>query len=227
MSGDNDYGSHDDPPDGHDSTDGEPAPDGGSDHFETPPLADEDYAQSHIDAEKAYEPEDFAAHTGDDQDQDGYHSFVAGSPETVPGPSWVQPTDPFAVDQAAFSDQTTAPYDADSFVAALDSDYIATWTAEPADHAQPVWDDAVSARLAEMTPHPGAGVDAVLLGESAESPESLAAELWQESLPGEPLPVDPNGQLLGPGELLDHLITRLQDPAQADVARAVREGLAP
>jgi hypothetical protein len=109
----------------------------------------------------------------------------------------------------------------------LDSDYSATWTAEPADHVPPVWDDAAAARLAEMTPHPGPGLDEVLLGESARSQESMAAELWHESLPGEPLPVDPNGQPLGPGEVLDHLIAQLEDPAQADVARAVREGLAP
>jgi hypothetical protein len=222
VSGDNDY-----PPEGHDSTGDEPAHDGGPDHFETPLLDEDDYAPSHIDAEITDEPGDFGAHLGADHDQDGDHSFVAGSPETVPGPSWVHAVDPFAVDPAAFSDQTIAPYDADSFVAALDSDYIATWTAEPADHVPPVWDDAASARLAEMTPHPGAGVDAVLLGESAESPESMVAELWHESLPEEPLPVDPNGQPLGPGEVLDHLIARLEDPAEADVARAVREGLAP
>jgi hypothetical protein len=210
-------GDNDDPPDY----------DGGPDHFETPPLDEDDYAQSHIDAEIADEPGDFGTHIGDDHDQDGDHSFVACGPETVPGPSWVHAVDPFAVDSAALSDQTIAPYDADSFVAALDSDYSATWTAEPADHMPPVWDDAASARLADMTPHPGAGVDAVLLGESALSPESMAAELWHESLPGEPLPVDPNGHPLGPGEVLDHLIARLEDPAQADVARAVREGLAP
>lgn len=78
-----------------------------------------------------------------------------------------------------------------------------------------------------MMPDPGVGVDAVLLGGSAQSPDSMAAELWREGLPGEPRPVDPSGQVLGRSELLDQLITRLEDPAAADVARAVREGLAP
>jgi hypothetical protein len=63
--------------------------------------------------------------------------------------------------------------------------------------------------------------------DSGHSPDSMAAELWREGLPGEPLPVDRSGHVLGPGELLDQLITRLEDPAPSDVARAVREGPAP
>jgi len=229
VSGVDDYGFHDYPPDGHHAAGGEPAHDDmfdvAPDQPETGPLDDEDHSQAHADAEICYEPHDFGPPAEADRDHDSGNPAGAGSPETVPGPSWVQAADPFADDHAALSDETTAPHDADSFVAALDTDYLATWTADPADHVPPVWDDAASARLAEMTPHPGAGVDAVLMGESAQSPGSIAVRLWQESLPGEPLPVDGSGHALGPSELLDQLITRVEDPAQADVARAVREGL--
>ena len=201
MSGVDDYGPHDHPPADHDS--GEPAHDEPFDFApETAPLDTEHYPQGHTDDETIYEPDDFGAPVDADHH---HHPAVSGSPETVPGPSWAQPVDPF--------DEPTA-HD-DSFVTALDTDYVATWAAEPADHLPPVWDDATSARLAELTPHPAAGVAAVLLGGS--EPGSIAAELWRESLPSEPLPVDQGGQVLGPSELLDQLIARLDDPAQADV----------
>ncbi len=63
--------------------------------------------------------------------------------------------DPFADHDTALFDQATASHDGDLFVAALHADYAATWTAEPSDQIPPVWDEAASARLAEMMPDPG------------------------------------------------------------------------
>jgi hypothetical protein len=164
---------------------------------------------------------------------------VVGSADAVPGPSWAQAPDPFADDgaradgldhphdAASLPDETPAHDDHPTFVDALRADYTATWTADPADHNPPVRDAATSDLLAQLAPQPGGGVDDVLLGESRQSPASHAAELWHESLPDEPLPIDQNGHVLGPVGLLNELIERVDDPAQADVARAVRESLTP
>jgi len=217
VSGTDDYGPHDYPHDGHDPADSEHTYelDDGRDEHDTP-LLDDDYAHSHVDAENADRFHDFGAPA------EGDHSGqtpAALSPHSMPGPSWLPGVDPFA-------DHTPAVNDDDSYAAALHADYTATWTSDLSDHTAPVWDGAASARLADLMPHPGAGVDAALLGGFAQSPDSMAAELWREGLPAEPLPVDPNGHVLGAREVLDQLNARLRDPAQSDVARAVRQSMA-
>ena len=92
--------------------------------------------------------------------------------------------DPFADHDTALFDQATASHDGDLFVAALHADYAATWTAEPSDQIPPVWDEAASARLAEMMPDPGVGVDAVLLGGSAQSPTRWPPNCGEKACPG-------------------------------------------
>jgi hypothetical protein len=154
---------------------------------------------------------------------DHLHPPTSSAPGAVAGPTWHLP-DPFASppdDVAVHQPFDTPPSDDHrAFDDALQSDYIGTWTAEGADHRAPVWDPATSALLANLTPQPGGGVDAALVGQPPE-----AADLWRDGLPEEPLPVDHNGQPLAPAALLDELIARIHDPVQADIARVVRDGL--
>jgi hypothetical protein len=154
--------------------------------------------------------------------------------DAVPGPLMGPAIDPFAAQEPhteigdplhpgpPLPDETAIPDD-DAFAQALATDYTATWTAEPADHSPPVFDPQTSARLADLAPQPSGGVDVAL---APHSQGAQAAALWHETLPGEPLPVGEGGRVLDPAALLDELIGRIDDPAQADVARAVRESLA-
>lgn len=133
MSGADDYGSQGYPPDGHDAAGGEPAYelDGGPDQLDSPLLDDEDYAQSHVDAEIGDQFHDFGAPAEADQGHDGGHSPVVFSPNSVPGPSWLLGVDPFAEDDTALFDQATASHDGDPFVAALHADYAAPRRGRP------------------------------------------------------------------------------------------------